>query len=60
MLKIIITWLISRCASGPLNMSRMTTRLTMVPAPAKAPCATRQAMSTPRLGESAQPMVART
>src|SRR5690625_4416772 len=51
--KIIITWLMSFCACAPANRSRMTTRETIVAAPANDPCRNRATKSHPRLGASA-------
>ena len=50
-----MTWAISRCASDPENMSRMTTRETIVAAPALIPCSTRSRIKVPMLGASTQP-----
>ena len=56
--KIIMTRLISRCASGPSNTSRMTVRLTITPPPALSPCSTRNTSRLSRVGDRAQPIEA--
>ena len=48
--KIIITRAMRRCASAPSNRSRITTRETIVAAPALMPCSIRSSTSEPRLG----------
>ena len=57
--KIIITRAIRRCASAPANRSRITTRETIVAAPALMPCSTRSAISIPIPEAKIAPNIAR-
>jgi hypothetical protein len=56
--KIMLTSASSRVAAAPSKQSRMMARPTTVPTPADIPCTTRQAVSHPTLGASAQPSAA--
>lgn len=54
--KIIDTWRISRCASGPLNRSRIIARPTIIPTPADRPCSARNASNLGKSCDSAHPI----